>query len=289
MKVLFVTPSETGSGEAITAAHIADNLTQRGNKVRFLASAHTARFLRGQSVDSVGMLTRDAEQNRRLWDHALRGFRPDVVVFADYPLLFFSTGTPPLADERWVLSLETLQTALVTLDHLGYAQRPTSLPFGPAHLGLHYETLPALPAAMRILLPCPVQEPSEVPGRKGAPFRPWALPLRLSDHLRWEIRRRYVSRDDFLIVHSVPAWAWRLADAARLPYYTFLPRLLEHYLADLPRSVTVISVNNGRLLPAPEHPRVRILNLEPLPREEYEALMLVADLFITENMVSVSL
>ena len=90
MRVLFVTPSEVSSGEAITALHIAENVIAKGGSVRFLASAFTGGFLRKPFSEHVTGFTQDAEQNRQIWDNSLLSFRPEVVVFADYPLLFFS-------------------------------------------------------------------------------------------------------------------------------------------------------------------------------------------------------
>jgi Family of unknown function (DUF6365) len=290
MKVLFVTPSEVSSGEAITALHIAENVIAEGGSVRFLASAFAGSFLREPLPESVTDFTQDAEQNRRIWDNSLLSFRPEVVVFADYPLLFFSSGASRLETDEWVKSLENLDAAIVTLDHLGYAQKPMSIFFGPPHLGFHCETTPDLPSQMQILLPCPVQGPSAITGRKGTPFRYWDLPLGLPDGERRLLRQSYLQKEqDILVLHSTPNWAWKAAAHFGLPYYSFLSKIIEYYLADLPRPITVISVNNGKLLNSSGHPNVRIINLAALPKNEYERLLFTCDLMITENGVSVSL
>ena len=290
MRVLFVTPSEVSSGEAITALHIAENVIAKGGSVRFLASAFTGGFLRKPFSEHVTGFTQDAEQNRQIWDNSLLSFRPEVVVFADYPLLFFSSGASRLENDEWVKSLENLDAAIVTLDHLGYAQKPMSIFFGPPHLGFHCETTPDLPSQMQILLPCPVQEPSAIRGRKGTPFRHWDMPPGLTEDERHRLRMLYLQKEqDILVLHSTPNWAWKAAEHFGLPYYSFLSKIIEYYLADLPCSITVISVNNGNLLNSSSHPNLRIINLAALPKDEYERLLLACDLMITENGVSVSL
>ncbi|MFL5383826.1 MAG: DUF6365 family protein [Longimicrobiaceae bacterium] len=289
MKAVFVVPSEISSGEAVTALHMAEAIAARGGRVRFLASPFAAACFRPRFPGRVTLLTNDREENRRRWTRLLRG-RPDAVVFADYPLLFFSSGTPPLADASWAAGLDRLDAALLTLDHLGYAQRPRLLFFGPPHLSLHFERTPPLPPRMEVLLPCPVQAPAAVPGRRGEPFRYWELPLAVGEAERRRVRSRYLDDDrELLVFHSAPTWARLHAERFGLPYYALLPRILEHYLAGAPRRVTVVSVN-GDAPPAASAGRgVRVVGVGRLPKDEYEALLLSADLMLTENAVSVTL
>jgi hypothetical protein len=287
MRVLFVIPSELSLGEAITALHIADRVERRGGRCVCLASPFAARFLEPRLGDRVTRMGADARLNRGAWERSLQTLRPHAVVFADYPLLFFSNSIAPLADERWVASLDELDALPVTLDHLGLAQRARCVFFGPPHLSMHGEATPELPARMRVLLPCPLQAPDAVAGRRGTPFRYWDLPLAATDGERSAWRRRHLDDEaSFLVVHTTPNWAWRIARDWQLPHYAFVSEILESYLADLPAPVTVISVNNGELLPPSGNARVRIRNSGVLPPGEYERLLAAADLVITDNAVS---
>jgi hypothetical protein len=290
MRVIFVTPSEVSSGEAITALHTAENVRVNGGEVRFLSSAFTARLLKDSFPEEVTEFTPDAKTNAEIWESSLNQFRPHAVVFADYPLLFFSNGTAPLADDAWVHKLEETDAVLVTLDHLGYAQRPMSVYFGPPHLSMHCERTPELPKRMRILLPCPLNEPSKVEARIGTPFRCWHSPPRLSEDQRRATRALY-SRDDgdLLIFHSAAGWAARFANRMQLPHYRFLTDMLEHYLSTLERRVTLVSVNNGNLLASSNHENIRVHNLAPLTKDEFERLLFACDLVITENSISQTL
>jgi hypothetical protein len=290
MRALFVTPVERGAGETVTAAHMADNVERRGGAVQLLASPFAAKLVGERFRARVHELTSDSSRNRGIWDATVASFRPDVIVFADYPLLFFTTGVSPLASAGWEEELARADACLVTLDHTGFAQRRTEIFFGPPHLSLHYEALPAPPERMHILLPCPMHEPSPLPWRKGHPFRYWRLPLTLPSERRSEVRKRYaVQGDDLLIFHSVPTWAWTAAQAHGLPYFSFLPELLEHHLGVLAPRVVLASVNNGSLLPRRSGAALRIVNLPVLRVEEYEELMFASDLMITENKISISL
>ncbi|HEX9941274.1 MAG TPA: DUF6365 family protein [Thermoanaerobaculia bacterium] len=291
MKVLFVAPVEQGSGETITCLHMAESLTAQGHEVHFLASPFAQRLLGEHFPDRIRRLGDDLQANRRSWEEAVAELRPDVVVFADYPLLFVPTGVAPLADgPGWQEELESLDASLVTLDHFGFAQEEMALFLGPPHLSLYYQRFPAIPERMHILLPCPMHEPNPIPGRRGHPFRYWEVPLELADAARRQMRSRYLrSEDELLIFHSVPNWAWRQAAMLGLPFYRYLPAILDHYLRDLPGPVTVVSVNNGSLLQPPAGSAVRFVNLEPVSKPEFEALLFGSDLVLTENSVSIAM
>ena len=291
MNVLFVTPVEQGSGEIITSRHLADDLVGHGHEVMFLGTDLAARLLADRYSDRFRRLGSDGTANRRTWQAAIEKFRPDAVVFADYPLLFFPHGTAPLADDpEWEAALQSLDACLVTLDHFGFAQEPMGMFFGPPHLSLHYQTCPAVPDRMQLMLPCPMHEPGPVAGRRGRPFRYADVPIETSAETRLAVRRRYLDDpDDFLIFHAVPTWAWQQADLLSLPLYRYLGAILDYYLRDLPRPVTLVSVNNGLLLKTPLGAGIRIVNLEPLPMAEFEALLFASDAALTENSVSISM
>jgi hypothetical protein len=292
MRVLVIAPVEEGSGETITALHVGERLRARGHQVLFLAAAFARRFLDGPFPDDVWALGGDEDENHATWQRAVATFRPDAVLFADYPHLYFSTGVSPLARrEGWVQELESLDALLVTLDHFGFAQRAMGMFFGPAHITtFQFEEFPAIPERMRILLPCPMHEPGPVDGRRGTPFRYWDVPLGIDEGLRKEVRRKYLRNDNELLVfHSVPNWAWRAAEALELPFYRFLPQLLGEYFRDTARPVTIVSVNNGSLLDPAASFGARIVNLAALPTADFEALLFAADLVITENKVSISM
>lgn len=290
MRALLVTPVEVGSGETITALHLAEAIVRCGGDVCFLASAFAAELIPDQFTSAIRPLGSDAAENRRSWSAALGEFRPDVVVFADYPLLFFSSGVSPLADDEWVRSLGGVDAHLVTLDHTGFAQRPLGLFFGPPHLSFHYESLPPLPEGMEILLPCPMHEPGPVAGRRGRPFRSWDVPLEIPARSRATTRERYLEGGDgYLVFHASARWAWETADAFELPYYRYLPALLERLFAPAPKPVRVVSVNNGRLLSAPAGGKLTMANLRSMPRRAFEELLLSSDLMLTENRISITI
>jgi hypothetical protein len=288
-RTLIVVPVEQGSGETITAVHLAGQLVEQGHDVGFLASASAQRFLGPRFAARTWPLGPSGADNRRQWRRALLAMAPNMVLFADYPLMFFPTGTAPLAEEPgWLTELAGVDAALVTLDHFGFTGLAHGLFMGPPHLGFfsHY-SIPAIPARMHVMLPCPMHEPREVPDRVGRAFRYWQLPLRRPDV---KAVRRKLAPDpgDLLVLHSVPGWALRATERLGLPLYRHLPTLFDLYFSGGPGKVTIVSVNDGQLLADIGGP-VRIINLSPTPQHKFEQLLFGADLVITENSLSIAM
>jgi hypothetical protein len=290
VRILFVTPNASGSGEAITAARMAQPLARRGHDVRFFAHPFVLPFLAALPANLIAPFAEDAVETAARWQRLLQEFRPHAAVFADYPLLLLSpNGRAILEPRNWDL-LDDLDATLVTLDHLGLSQGPFTLPFGPPHLELVPQEFPAPPARMKILLPCPIQSPAPNARMRGDRFRYWQVPLAIGAEARQAVRNRFLrSRDEAIVFHSIPSWALEFCRRHSLPNHAYWTRIFASLFRDPPRPVTIVSVNNGSLLGASPVPGVRAINVGSLTPEEYDQLLLSSDLMLSDNGISVSL
>ncbi|MBR1274273.1 DUF6365 family protein [Bradyrhizobium sp. AUGA SZCCT0283] len=274
-RILIVTPHTLSCGEAITAIHVANHLARHGWQANFLASPNTAKLIPPKF--ETRLLAGDLKENQVVWVQTVRRLKPKLVLFADYPLLALQAGSVPLANEAWIESLELLDAALLTLDHLDLA---------------HADRLPSLPPPNRmgILLPCPIHNPSRQAGPKLALFRYWTPPATLDSDRRSALRARYLGCSRGLLVfHAVPRWTQFMATIMNQPLYNFLPKLLIRYLAGMPDPITVVSVNDGTLLPSLTVNDLTIVNLPNMPPNEFEETLACSDLMLSENCFSVSL
>src|SRR5205823_4919876 len=287
MKVLLVTPTQ--SGETVTAVHVAENLLERGHRVAFLSSPYAHRLIVPRLREDVFELTGDVERNICIWYQVYDTFSPHIVIFADYHIVGSAALSFPLGVE-WLAHLERSQVCLVTFDHLGFGQGGGKVVVSRRHLHPYRARFFAAPEEMRIMLPCPMHHPGPLEGWRGDPFRYWGLPLGLPGGMRRNVRRSYLrNENDLLIMHSVPTWAWKMAEALHLPFYRFLPEILAYYFEGIGKSITLVSVNNGSLLPQPSEGSFSIVNLPHLGFSEFERLLFSADLVLTENRLSISM
>ncbi len=290
-KILFVTPVESGSGETISALHAADRIAARGGSVAFVSSTFASRFLIPKYRDVLYVLTNSREKNGKIWMTALQKFRPDCIVFADYPLMYFSSGSARIMDrEKLADHLQRLDCRLASFDHAFWGQKGRGMYFGPSHLSFCYETWPDVPESMALYLPCPMHEPRERSWRKGMAYRNWDVPRTLTAKRRRAIRAEYLEDGrKHLIFHSIPDWAVRMSRRHRLPLYKFLGEILEYHLGNLAGATTLVSVNKGKALRQTRARKLRIVNLPYLEKTAFEELQLSADLYLTENRVSLSM
>jgi len=287
-RILFVAPHESSTGEAITALHMARALRIEGITCEFLVSPVCARLIAPYFPQQVSEFTGSRAANQALWFSTLDRFAPDAIVFADYPLLSFASGTAPLVDGAWLSAFDQLNLLLFTLDHLGYASHSGPVFFGPPHLPIGAFVPEPLPSRMQILRPCPTHEPDVATG--GRPFRSLPRPVDLSVQRREEVRSRYTDdSQDLLVLHSTPSWAYQLAAQMGLMHHRRLSPLLEYFFSGLGRQVTVVSVSGEALLAPSGMADVRFVNMPMLPPEEYELLIQASDLMLTDNAVSASM
>jgi hypothetical protein len=204
-------------------------------------------------------------------------------------LLFFSSGTPPLADDAWVEELDRAAPALFTLDHLGYAQRQRVVPFGPPHMTFGMEVTKALPDRMKVLVPCPIHDPGAVADRRGVPFRAWSARAVPRAEVQ-ALRAKFLAHDsERLVLHVTPGWAVHLARALGLPHHRFLAQWLAEAFAGLRPPVVIVSVNASDLLSPAVVAGVRMINVPPMPPDDLERLVVAADLMLTDNAIAVTL
>src|SRR5512134_72717 len=288
-RFLLVAPSEMSTGEAVTLLNVARDLAGGGASCTFITSEGARRYIEPAFPERLQTLGGSLRENQSVWTQAIEQARPDAIIFADYPLLFFSSGSVPLADDTWVGTLERTGAALFTLDHVGYAQRQRIVPFGPPHMTFSMEVTPALPPSMQVLLPCPINDPEPHPDRRGRPFR-CGVAHEISETERLAVRAQYLDDEQSLLVlHTAPGWAVHLARDLGLPHYRFLSELLAEMLAGLKRRVVLVSVHAEGLL-APVHiSGFRAINVPPMPPDEFERLIAASDLMLTDNAISVSL
>lgn len=294
MKVLFISQPARAFGEVNVVMSLATNLLNAGGHPFFLVSPLAAAVLRTRFGDQTFELGGNILDNQVMFWRIIKKYRPEVIVFSALHELLHPRRRLdcPLIDWLWLKHVRHDNTMVVFMDFIAHV---------PAlqETARCWECASALgPARLRdflrrlfVILPCPLNEPSPVPGRRGIPYRVMPLPLKPDDAARAGIRARFLGEHNsngILILRSASHWQVRLANEMGHPLYNYLGDLLSLYLCDMPRPVTVVSVSDSHELHSTTG-SLTIKNMPNLPPDEYEQLSLACDLLLTDNEIGYSL
>lgn len=289
MKITLVLPVRNGSGEIITAIHMADQLTRGEHVVSFISSPFGETFVRKSGAWQVTCLGEDEAINGELFRSHIKEFVPDLIIFCDFHLLFSAGASVPLPPKLVFEEMESWSVTLATLDHFGYGRNAKLFFSGPPHFGFGIVSLPDLPKGMHRFLPCPMHDHLSAKNGDGHAFRYWDLPLKIDPEASESATRPYRRSDGELVVfHLVPNWVCGAVSMLGLSFYRHVGKLYSYYFNKLDRPVTILSLNNGHLLPCMDG-AVRLFNLPPTDKDAFENFLQGSDLICTENRMSISI
>ncbi|MEW6695876.1 MAG: DUF6365 family protein [Bacillota bacterium] len=297
MKVLILSLSEHSLGELHNALFFAGQLKKTGGEVFIIATVNHLDYARAAGFE-VAAWGKKRRTNEEFLRQRILEMRPDAVVLADYYNMYLEE---PFFNIGMVLDLGV---PVATFDSMNFAPGPTSLEkeilresrfagaFGKG--GQFKIELPALPPEMAVLRTCPINRPVQEPGI--LPVALYKEPLTLTAERREEVRSRYgLVPGEKLVMLAKAGWAHLAVKiramerslTLRFSYEKQLQRLLQLYLRDVSRPVTVIGVGPQVIFDR-NHQNVRFVSLPFLSLVDYQELLLASDLFISDNITSAS-
>ncbi len=291
MRAIFLCAPSRAFGEINTLMPLARDIVTRGGDVWFLASPLAATIARTEFEPQTFAMNGDRAHNRIVLARMLRKFNPDLLVFAD----FYEIIRPqrkaecPLIDADLLEILEDFRGVLTFVDFIAHAPALREIGECPACARLFGgRALIRFLSRLFVVLPCPLNDPDPTEDQCGIPYRWIDLPRRLSSAARARMRARFLSDpDDYLVLRTGSTWQSKLAERLGVGLYQHLGSLLAFYLGGLPRPVTLVSVSSAHQLKLPEPVRgFRICNIPNLSPQDFEQLVLAADLVLTDNEIA---
>jgi hypothetical protein len=292
MKFLFVCAPSAAYGEINAAVALADEAAALGARIWFIVSPLGAELARPRYGDSTFELTPNKHVNQVKFWRILKKVRPDLIVFTELYEILQPNRMPsfPLIDTKLLQDLEYEQGSLIFLDFIAHAEMLTEIANCPECAGAWDGALASFFQRLWVLLPCPLNEPGPVDSRRGVPFRLNSLPVPIAPHERRMVRSSLLrDPDEILILRTGSTWQTKLAKERGVHLYDHLPKLLEYYLGNFPKPVTIVSVSSLYRFPLSTTARLRFVNFDNLPPGEFHRLMLSCDAVITDNEISYSL
>jgi hypothetical protein len=296
MRAIFISQPARAYGEINVALPLAEEIIARGGEAWFLASPLAAGIVRSKFPDRSFELGSNRADNQVLFWRMVKKFSPDLIIFTALHELLRPNRILecPLIDRYWLYDIVDLETAFVFIDFIAHVPglRETaeclecSSWFGPARLRAFLRRL-------WIILPCPLNEPAFIEGRCGIPFL--ASTRTIADHKeeafrsRARVRQNFGITDEALVLRGGSNWQSIIAEEYNVPLYEYLGRILEHYLGELPRPVTLVSVSDRHEIQASGGTNFRVINLRNLTATDYNSLISACDLLLTDNEIGYSL
>ena len=274
-RLLFLGLGHLSNGDISIAADFARQLAPGRFEVGFVTAEETASYVRTLGLTAYPLVGKDPRTNLDTFDRLVADFRPDLLVAADAFTLDYSAAWSGLSTG---LLRQRYDIALASFDQYDYPAADYVVDF----YGGHRTVFPRLLDACDLLIrnsplnrPVPV-DPSVIvsPMRCGGvapvkPVRASGRPTVFLTNSRWE----YVN-----VTHS--------PDMGRL--IRAMPRIIHSHLAALERPLRVVHV--GPLAwDFTVAPQIEYEHVAYLPSPEFHARLTAADLYITGNVVSVTL
>ncbi len=295
MRAIFVCTPSKAYGEVNAAIPLARGIADSGGEVWFVASPLAAGLASSSFPGRVFTLTRDREFNQSLFWRVCGKFRPDLIVFVEFYEILRPSRIPgcPLIDRRWIRRIASFPAELIFMDFIAHV--PMLREISDCKICSRRFDRPALQAflqRLRVILPCPLNEPGPIEERCGIPYRTTRLPLGLDPEERRQTREKFIPgsdpEGDFLIVRTGATWQSVLAEKYRVPLYEHLSELLTYYFGQTGRRVVLVSVSSHHRL-APGSCNLKIINFENLPPPDFNRLVLSCDLLLTDNEIGYGL
>ena len=297
MRAVFVCTPSKAFGEVNAAIPLARSIVQAGGEVWFVASPLAAGLASQSFEGSVFTLSGNREFNQSLFWLVVGKFRPDVIIFVEFYEILRPKRTPdcPLIDRNWLRRMASVAGEVVFLDFIAHVPMLREISDCPRCCNMFDRTsLRAFFRRLRVLLPCPLNEPGRVAGRCGIPYRTGALPFDLDPEERDRTRQRFAGSDEsssetFIILRTGATWQSVLAQRYGVRLYDHLSDLLKFYFGHSEKRVVVISVSSHHKLKAVSTPNFTVENRENLPPSEFDRLVLSSDLIMTDNEIGYGL
>jgi hypothetical protein len=283
-KLLFFVLSDVSAGELTIAYEFASRLPTAEHQVHFVVPERYSTYLEDRHVNYLGLQpSADPGYNRARIDALVKEFRPDCLIVSDAFTLEFASSWSGLRFAH----LKAYQLPVVGVDEYDYLSAGYSLDY---YGGLVQRLPPLVERCDYIIRNCPLNRIDSNDPRVRS-YSLYPARLELSPGAREEVRRRLgVGEGEKIVFYTTSPWETlnmhKVYALDRL--IEWIPRMLQHYLTDLGKPLTVIHVG-----PNPwegfQRETVRYRHFPRLTPTDFDQYLLASDLFITLNVVSVTL
>ncbi|EGD47000.1 hypothetical protein Cpap_1195 [Ruminiclostridium papyrosolvens DSM 2782] len=284
IKIVFVVLGEISAGELTIAYEFASRLLPNQFDSYFLIPEKNKSFLEDNGMKYFALsIWEDPERNKKNINKFLNNISPDYFIVSDVYTLEYSQAWTGLNYK----SLQEYGVPIIGIDEYEYLSTDYNIDY---YGGIVKAVPDLLDHCDYVLRNCPLNtvRPSK-PNVKY--FSLCRNNLSLNSIEKYKIRQELEIDDDEKVIF-IPNSKWEMLNVHRLPalgvFQKSLPVLLSNYLCSVHGKITILHVGPEKWTGI-EKSNVKYHNFNYLPPQIFNSYLLASDLFITTNVVSVTL
>ncbi|MDU5080196.1 DUF6365 family protein [Tissierella carlieri] len=293
-RILGVALGELSTGELVIAHSFAKGLNKNQYSMDFLISEEKNVFFEKDCEFRVHTISRNygVTHNQRHIISIIKSNNYDLIILFDAFTMEYAQHWTGINMDV----LKALDIPISSLDEYDYINAGYKLDY----YGIFVKKLPDLLSEVDIILKnCPLSMPKggqdliKEAKKKGQFYYQVIQEVRkLDKNVIFNIRKRYVKDDEKIVFLTLSKWelegAYSFTSQSTLCRY-LLP-LIYNYLSELDTKICLIHVGDSCWNESEfKNPKIKYIHYRSLPVDIFEELLQSSDLFVTYNLVSITL
>lgn len=285
IKIMIIVLGELSSGELTIAHSFSSRLPKHEYDVLYLSVEKHKKYLDDRCVQNIVLSEKDDRYiNRLKIDQIIKDFDPDYFVISDVFTMEYAQGWTGLCFN----SLKSeYKGKIIGLDEYEYLTAGYSIDYYGALL----KKLPALlEDCDYIIRNCPLNTKREF-NEKIKDFKLFENSIQLTELKKISVREELGIKEDEKLIFITSSF-WETLNVYRVPTLSmvikWLPKMIQNYINGLNKKVTVVHVGFNKW-DLEEGSNIRYKHFEYLSPEKFDDYLLSSNLYITTNIVSITL
>lgn len=284
-KILILVLSELSSGELTIGYEFASRLDRTKHDVKYIVNDKFSLYLesRGESFVSL-KIENGAKVNKQIVNNYLSEEKYDFILVSDVYTVEYSRLWSGVSLQM----LKQYNIPILAVDEYEYLSTNCT----PDYYGGNFEVLPHLFGECDyIIRNCPLNNQKYQSSKRVKYFSLYEKSQLVSEQEKSDMRLKLGIKPNEKVIFFASS-SWENINFNKSPYLgkfiKYLPKIIQNYINDLNRQLTVIHVGPGPWEISKDS-NINYINYTYCKPEDFDMYLFASDLFITTNVVSVTL
>lgn len=281
-RLVFLILGELSAGELTIADSFQAGLPKEKYESYFIVPNHQKNYLESRNIPYLSLGLSDGKViNRKKVELFIKEIHPDLLIFCDVFTVEYS--------EKWsgvnLKSIKELNIPIISLDEYEYLKAGYSIDY---YGSVTKKLKPLLEECNYIIKNCPLTMPAE---ESDGYFRLFNHIKPLEEKEKSNIKAKITEKIDDKLIFITTSY-WETLNIYKIPalsmFIKWNPKIIFNYLNMLDQNITIIHVGHGKWTDL-NSDKINYKYFNSLNPVDFEKYLLAADLYITNNIVSITL